>query len=126
TNYSANAFGEAAVDLTTLVGGFDPCLSVGFKTVMIKTKTSQSDQAGISDFVDPFQYTLTVGPSANAGPDQTRCTEGDSTAFSLNATAMSGFYPIVSKSWSIVSGSVTIDDTNSLNTIAHVSEASAT
>src|ERR1051325_3216362 len=125
TNYAPNAFGEAAVDLTSLVGGFDPCLSVGFKTIMIKTKTSQSDQAGISDFVDPFQYTLDIGPRANAGPDQTRCTEGDTTTFPLNATANSGFYPIATKAWTVLSGNATIDDTNALVTTAHVSSDNA-
>src|SRR5207237_742430 len=42
TNYSANAFAEAALDMTALVGNFDPCASYGFKTIMVKTKASQS------------------------------------------------------------------------------------
>ena len=69
TNYDPNAFAEAAVDLTALVGNFDPCLTLGFKAIMIKTKASQSDSATIEDFIDPIQYTLKIGPSANAGLD---------------------------------------------------------
>src|SRR5206468_9725734 len=40
TIYDANAFAEAALDLTALLGNFDQCLSFGFKTIMIKTKAS--------------------------------------------------------------------------------------
>ena len=40
--YLINTFAEAAVDLTALLGTFDPCLTVGIKTIFIKTKTSQS------------------------------------------------------------------------------------
>ena len=62
TSYAANAFAEAAVDLTALLGNFDPCLSIGIKTIMVKTKSSQSSTATIGDFINPIQYTLRVGP----------------------------------------------------------------
>ncbi len=126
TNYQPNAFGEAALDLTALIGNFDPCMSFGVRTIMVKTKTSTSDTSGIEDFVDPIQYTLQVGPSANAGPDQFRCTEGASTAFPLPGVVTAGLVPIISTNWSIVAGTATIDSTNSANTIAHVSSATAT
>src|SRR5262249_28292831 len=58
TTYSANQFAEAAVDLTALLGNFDPCLSIGVATIMVKTKTSQSSSASIVDFINPIQYTL--------------------------------------------------------------------
>ena len=45
TTYAPNAFAEAALDLTALIGNFDPCVSVGFKTIMIKTKSSSSSSA---------------------------------------------------------------------------------
>jgi len=125
TNYAANAFAEGAVDLTALLGGFDPCLSVGFKTIMIKTKASASSSASIEDFVDPIQYNLNVGPRADAGPDQTRCTEGNSTTFPIQGQAGAGFYPVSNATWSVVSGDVTIEDTNSLSTTAHVTSANA-
>jgi len=126
TNYAPNAFAEAAVDLTALLGGFNPCTSVGFKTIMVKTKTSQSSTATIGDFVEPIQYTLKVGPNANAGPAQALCTQGATTAFPLSGTASAGLQPIASTAWSVVSGSATIDSPASLVTTAYVGSASAT
>jgi len=126
TNYGANQFVEAAVDLTALVGNFDPCLSIGVATIMVKTKTSTSSTATIVDFINPIQYTLHIGPSAYAGPNQTNCTEGASTAFTLQGQATPGLQPIASTTWSVVSGSATIDSTSSLTTTAHVSSPSAT
>ena len=125
TNYAPNAFVEAAVDLTGLLGNFDPCLTFGVKTLMVKTKTSQSTSASIEDLLDPIQITLRIGPSAEAGPDQKRCTEGDSTLFPLNGAATPGLQPIVSTTWSVVSGTATIDSPNSLTTSARVSSATA-
>ncbi len=125
-NYAPNAFAEAALDLTGLLGNFDPCLSLGVKTLLVKTKSSQSSSASIEDLVDPIQLNLRFGPSADAGPDQTRCTEGDSTVFPLNGVATPGFQPIVSTTWSVVSGTAAIDSPSSLTTSAHVSSAAAT
>ena len=88
---------------------------------MVKTKTSTSSTASIVDFIDPIQYSMKLGPSADAGPDQTRCTEGDSTTFALQGQATAGLYPLVSTNWSVVSGTATIDSTNTLATPAHVS-----
>ena len=93
---------------------------------MVKTKTSTSSSASIVDFIDPIQYTMKLGPSADAGPDQTRCTEGDSTAFALQGQATAGLYPLVSTNWSVVSGTATIDSTNTLVTTAHVFSPTAT
>src|SRR5206468_2872151 len=102
--YAPNAFAEAAVDMVALLGNFDQCLSVGFKTIMIKTKASASDTATIEDFIDPIQYSLKIGPSADAGPDQTRCYEGDSTVFPLHGVATAGLRAIASTGWSGLSG----------------------
>lgn len=126
TNYAANAFAEAAVDLTALLGNFDQCLSFGFKTIMIKTKASASTTASIEDFLDPIQYSLKIGPSADAGPDQTRCTEGASTDFPLNGVATAGLNPVASASWSLVAGTATIDSLDALATTAHVFSETAT
>src|SRR5262249_22554370 len=114
------------IDLTALLGNFDPCLSIGFATIMVKTKSSPSVTSSIADFINPIQYNLQIGPSAYAGPNQTRCSEGASTAFSLQGQATQGLQPIVSTTWSVVSGTATIDSTNSLTTTAHVSSPSAT
>ena len=126
TTYVPNAFAEAALDMTALLGGFDPCLSVGFKTIMVKTKSSQSSTASISDFINPIQYSLRIGPSAEAGGNQARCNEGTSTAFVLQGKASAGMAAIASTTWSVVNGSAIIDAPNSLVTTVHVSSASAT
>src|ERR1051326_4389117 len=126
TNYGANQFADAAVDLTALLGNFDPCLSIGVATIMVKTKSSQSASASLSDFINPIQYTLRIGPSAYAGPNQTNCTQGAATAFNLQGQATQGLQPIASTTWSVVSGTVTIDSPSSLSTAAHVSSSSAT
>jgi hypothetical protein len=126
TSYAKNAFVEGVVDLTALLSNFDPCLSLLVKTIMVKTKASQSSTASIEDFIDPLQVTLTIGPSADAGPDQTRCMEGSSTAFSLQGKATQGLQPVAGTFWSVVEGTASIESTNSLNTTAHVSSARAT
>ena len=126
TNYVANAFAEAAVDLTALLGNFDSCLSIGIKTIMVKTRTSQSGSSTLGDFIRPIQYTMRVGPSANAGADQRKCSEGASTAFTLQGQATPGLYPLISTNWSIVSGAGTLDRTNSLTTTVHISTPTAT
>src|SRR6185503_4099013 len=56
TNYQANTFAEAAIDLTALLANLDPCLSISAKTIMVKTKASPSPSANIEDFIDPIQY----------------------------------------------------------------------
>jgi large repetitive protein len=126
TTYAANAFAEAAVDLTALLGNFDQCLSFGFKTIMVKTKASSSTTASIEDFLDPIQYSLNIGPGADAGADQTRCIEGESTAFPLNGVATAGLNPVASATWSLVAGTATIDSVDALTTVAHVSSETAT
>jgi hypothetical protein len=126
TNYQPNAFAEAAVDLTGLLGNFNQCESFGFKTIMIKTKASASYSAGIEDFIDPIQYNLRIGPNANAGPDQVLCSEGAETAFTLAGIADSGAQPLGSTNWTVVSGDASIDDPGALTTTARVRSASAT
>jgi uncharacterized protein affecting Mg2+/Co2+ transport len=93
---------------------------------MVKTKSSQSSTASISDFINPIQYSLRIGPSADAGGNQARCSEGDSTAFVLQGKASPGLAAITSTTWSVVNGAATIDSPTSLVTTAHVSSATAT
>ena len=120
TTYAPNAFAEAAVDLTALMSNIDPCTSFGFKTIMVKTKSSQSSTATIEDLIDPIQYTLNVGPSADAGQDQVRCSEGESTSFTLAGTASPGFSAVVSTNWSVIEGLATVHSPNDLNTMVSV------
>ena len=126
TSYAPNAFVEAAIDLTALLGNFDPCVSVGFKTIMVKTKASTSSSASIEDFIQPIQYNLNIGPSANAGPDQVRCRDAVETLFPLHGTASSGLQSVSTTTWSVINGTATIDDANSLVTTARVTSSAAT
>ncbi len=126
TNYAANLFAEAAVDLTALVSGFDPCLSIGVKTILIKTKTSQSASAAIKDFVEPIQVSLRLGPISDAGPDQTRCREGATTSFAMNGFVQAGSTALTSTNWSVVAGPASISSANSLSTMVVVTGATAT
>ncbi len=124
--YQPNAFAEAAIDLTALLGGFDPCESFGFESIMVKTKASASYSAGIEDLIDPIAYKLRIGPAAEAGPDQVRCADGSVTAFPLQGSASSGLTSVASTRWSVVSGSATIDNPDALVTTARVSSSRAT
>src|SRR5206468_7937757 len=126
--YAINTFAEAAVNLTKLIGSFNPCLSLGIKTVLVKTKVSQSPTAGMVDFISPLQVSLTLGV-ANAGHDQSKCSEGTSTSFALSGTATpSPGQTVSSTTWSVVpgTGTATIDTPGSLNTSAAVSSPSVT
>src|SRR5207247_10880775 len=120
-NYVTNTFTEAAVDLTALIGSFDPCLTVGIKTILVKTKESQSATANIVDFIVPQQLVppLVIGPTVDAGPDQAKCADPrGTTSFSLTGTAQPGTYPITSTTWPRVSGctGVTISSPSTLST----------
>jgi hypothetical protein len=133
TNYVTNTFAEAAVDLTALLADIDPCLSVGIKTVFVKTKESQSPTATIVDFINPLQVDLKIGATADAGPDQTKCSSGNSTTFTITGTATAGIHPITSMAWSVISGTATIDPPVSCTncttlgpTDVHVTSSSAT
>jgi hypothetical protein len=126
TQYTPNAFVEAALDMTALIGNFNQCLSFGFKSIMVKTKSSASSTATISDFIDPIQFTMHIGPSADAGTNQTRCSQGSTTDFALYGTATPGLQPVVSTTWSVISGSAIIDSPTNLLTTVHVSSTNAT
>ena len=92
--YVKNAFAEAAIDLTALIGNFDHCAQLGIKSLFIKTKESQSPTATIVDFISPsLPVSVTIGV-ADAGVDLTLCAAGASTNFSLNGTAtrLRGFH----------------------------------
>src|SRR6185503_18742063 len=75
STYLANTFAEAAIDLTALItSSFDPCTGIAIKTVLVKTKESQSPSANIVDLITPIQLSLTIGP-ADAGLDQAECAD---------------------------------------------------
>jgi len=120
TTYETNAFVEAAIDLTAMIEGVDACEPFGFVAIMVKTKTSTSDAAGIEDFLDPIAFDYRIGPKAAAGPDQQLCSEEGGTPFSLSGTASPGLAPIASALWTVVEGEATLSDSNSLAATAVV------
>ena len=126
SSYAINTFAEAAVDLTALLGSFDPCTELAIKTIFIKTKESSSPSATIVDFITPQQVSLILG-LADAGADQTKCSGGSSTSFSLSGTATPVPGDAVSSvSWSFASGTGTISNATSLTTaVANVTSSSA-
>jgi len=126
TNYPPNAFAEAAIDLTAMIDGVEPCEPFGFVAIMVKTKVATSDSAGIEDFLDPIAYDFRIGPLADAGEDQTLCAEEGGTHFLLNGSASAGLAPVVSTRWTVVSGTATLGDSNALATSAQVFSPSAT
>jgi hypothetical protein len=124
--YPPNAFAEAAIDLTAMINGVEACESFGFVAILVKTKASTSDAAGIEDFLDPIAYDFRIGPLADAGSDQMRCADALGTEFALNGTASAGLADVVSTQWSLVSGSATLLDPNALNTTVQVTSPAAT
>lgn len=124
--YQPNAFVEAAIDLTATVAGIQPCESFGFVALLVKTKAASSDSAGLEDFIEPIPFNYRVGPLANAGPDQSLCSEIGGTPFALNGSAIAGLAPIVSNYWTVVSGSATFSNPNSLTATATVTSPTAT
>ncbi len=125
-NYDTNNFVEGAVDLSALLGAFDPCLSLGVKTILIKTKQSQSPAATITDFISPLQVVRRL-TGVDAGPDQLQCATGSSTKFTVTGTVNPAAGETVSSiTWSPISGSATIDSPNSLTTDVHVTSGPVT
>lgn len=124
--YPPNAFAEAAIDLTAMIDGVEPCESFGFVAIMAKTKSSTSASAGIEDFLDPIAYDFRIGPLADAGSNQVLCAEAAQTEFILSGSVSAGLAPVISTHWSVVSGSATLTDSNSPTTTALVSSPTAT
>ena len=128
TNYLPNTFAEGGVDLTELLGNLDPCLGLNVRTILVKTKTSHSDTANLVDFVAPIQLDIQIGPSADAGPDQSVCDHGDFTTFTMDGSVSQGLAPITGINWSVVAsnGLVQITDPGATNTTVKVYGSSAT
>ncbi|TWI43042.1 hypothetical protein IQ02_02909, partial [Flavobacterium glaciei] len=122
--YLQNTFIESGVNLTEVLGAIDPCTSLKIKTVFVKSKTSTSPTAAIKDFFNPVAIdNLTLG-SSDAGDDATICS---GMQYSLQGSAVpSNGYQVISKTWSLVSGTATIDNPNSLNSNVNITGNSAT
>ena len=112
TTYDANQFIEGAIDLTALLGAIDKCTSLGIKTILVKTKTSQSPTATIVDFIAPLSVERRIG-LADAGPDQAKC------ANPFTVTGIATPAPgdaIGSTLWTVISGSAAITSASSPTT----------
>lgn len=86
-NYAANQFGEAAVNLSLLLQKATSCLS--FKTVLVKSKSSQAADATVLDFLEPMQVNFGTAPTV-AVNSETICSGGTAT---LAATVSGGHSP---------------------------------
>ena len=86
-NYSANQFGEAALNVTELLEKTSACLS--FKTVFIKSRNSQAADATVLDFLEPIQVNFGTAPAV-AVNSETICSGGTAT---LTATTIGGKTP---------------------------------
>ena len=113
TNCPSEDFVEAAADFTALIGNINPCATAGFSNVFMVTLHPNGD---MSDFIGPIPAVVTVGLAVNAGPDQTNCYSGATSAFAMNASVSVGVTPSLSTNWSVVSGPATILDPGSLTT----------
>ncbi len=126
TTYASGTFTEGAIDLTALLGSVNPCTQLAIKTIFVKTKTSAAASASIMDFVNPLQVKLQLGV-AQPGADQTKCSTGASTLFTMAgaATASPGDF-VKTIAWRLISGTGTIADSTSLTSGVQITSASAT
>jgi len=77
TTYAPEAFAEAAVNVSEVIREADPsnpCLSIGIKTLFIKTKASAEVNAELKDFIEPLQLTFNIGKPNTKG--DSRCGPG--------------------------------------------------
>ena len=86
-NYAANAFGEAAINLNQLLAKAANCLT--FKTVLIKSRSSQAADAVVRDFLEPLQVNFGTAPTV-AVNSAVICSGGTAT---LTATVTDGLAP---------------------------------
>ncbi|WP_310595743.1 gliding motility-associated C-terminal domain-containing protein [Flavobacterium sp.] len=123
-SYPQNTFIESVVNLTEVLGAIDPCANLKIKTIFVKSKTSTAPSASIKDFFEPLAVTnLTLG-SADAGDDDTICSGGN---YKLQGVAVpSSNYAVVSTTWSVLSGSVTIASPTTLDSYVTINGSSAT
>jgi len=85
--YPESAFTEVAVNLNGLIPGSGSCVNI--KTVIVKSKASQSINAALKDFISPVQVNIGSAPELSLN-SPTICI-GDSTT--LTATILSGTGP---------------------------------
>ncbi len=108
TTYGINQFGEAAANLTDLVGSFNPCFTG--KTVFIRTKSSASPTAQLKDFIEPIQLRFSAAANAFAGPDTSfTCTVSQIQLHGQTSTPSPTIFWTAINGGHIVSGANTLD-----------------
>lgn len=72
TTYPTLTFGEAAIDMTALIGGTGGSCNdtTPFRSLWIKSRSSSSANAQLQDFIEPIQipYTINYDVSVSVGP----------------------------------------------------------
>lgn len=86
TSYAVNSFTELACNINELVPGNYNCIDI--KTVIAKTKASQSINAVLKDLVTPVQLAISSAPVISLD-DQSICF-GDTATLSVNIVSGSG------------------------------------
>ena len=111
STYAKNTFAELAINVSALIQGFSPCTSLSIKSILVKTKTSNSDTAQLKDIVMPIQVKFDLG-LADAGDDQTKCLGEDTvppatppvTTFYLTGLSHPSVYAVTSMAWAVLPG----------------------
>jgi|GEM_PF-4440050 len=84
--YTESAFTEVACNMNDLVPGPYACLDI--RTVIVKTKASQSINAALKDFVTPIQVDISSAPVISVN-SETMCL-GDTTLLTVNVLSGTG------------------------------------
>jgi hypothetical protein len=84
TTYPKFSYAEVAANLNDVIPGLDDC--IGIATVLIKTKSSDSDDAELKDFMEPVQVQLGTVPIVDITPSNPTLCNGQSTTLTANVT----------------------------------------
>src|SRR5207245_4984511 len=82
----------------------------GSGTATLRLTVASTAKPACASATDDVVLVVNANPTAGAGPDQSKCAAGATTAFALAGSASNG-----TPTWSVVSGPVTIADPNNLN-----------
>lgn len=130
TSYPVNAFVEAAINATALVGlaNINPCTGLAFQTLFIKTKASNSASAVLKDLIDPVQLSQYTQLTATATATPIQCFGGNG-VITVNAAGGSGSYSYslnggafqAANTFSVPAGgpyTITVQDANGCSAVA--------
>ncbi|MEP3205606.1 MAG: hypothetical protein ABJN87_05130, partial [Gilvibacter sp.] len=111
--YTPRQFVEGAINLTDVFGSTsDPCIGVSFKTLLIKTKASNSRTASLNDFVEPIQVEIQFGTAEISYDPATVC-EDDPNILPIQTGISGGTYTAAPASLDIDASTGEVDIVNS-------------